>query len=168
MSQSHPACLPPEILLDDCQVKRTRGSGPGGQHRNKVETAIVITHIPTGIVGQASEKRSQNQNRVVAIERLRIGLALGVRRESSNRIPSETWKSRVKSSKIQVSTSHGDFPGLLAEALDFVNLNRFEVALAAKSLAVTTSQLIKFLKSHPAAWELVNRERIKHGLKRLN
>jgi protein subunit release factor B len=71
----HPAEIPIEQLLSQCTVKRTRGSGPGGQHRNKVETAIVIKHLPTNVIGQASEKRSQERNRETAVGRLRVNLA---------------------------------------------------------------------------------------------
>jgi hypothetical protein len=166
---THPACLPIEILLDACSVKRTRGSGPGGQHRNKVETAIVITHEPTGVVGQASEKRSQNTNREVAIERLRVNLALAVRsKDCSDARPSQLWCSRVKSRKIQVNPKHADFPALLAEALDFTDSHGFDVAAAAESLNVSTSQLIKFFKACPASFELVNRKRETLGLNRLS
>ena len=165
---THPARLPIELLLEACSVKRTRGSGPGGQHRNKVETAIVITHEPTGVVGQASEKRSQNQNREVAIERLRVNLALEVRSKSCfDARPSQLWSSRVKSRKIQVNPKHTDFPALLSEALDFTNSHGFDVAAAAEALEVSTSQLIKFFKACPASLDFVNRERERLGLKRL-
>ncbi len=164
----HPAQQSIETLLDECSVKRTRGSGPGGQHRNKVETAIVITHDSTGIVGQASEKRSQNQNKDAAIVRLRINLALGVRTDIvEDQITSELWRSRIRSRKIQVSVLHSDFPSLLSEALDWTFFHSLEIALAASSLGLSTSQLVKFIKLEPAAFEMINREREKIGMRRL-
>lgn len=65
--------LPPddETLLGECDVETYRGSGPGGQHRNRTETAVRLRHRPTGLVAQATERRSQGQNLGVALERLR-------------------------------------------------------------------------------------------------
>ena len=54
----------------DLKITFYRSSGPGGQRKNKVETAVRITHIPTGITASATEFRSQAQNRALALERL--------------------------------------------------------------------------------------------------
>lgn len=64
-----------DTLLAACDVDVFRGSGPGGQHRNKTESAVRLVHRPTGIVVQATERRSQSQNLGVALERLRERLA---------------------------------------------------------------------------------------------
>ena len=52
-----------------------RASGPGGQHRNRRETGVRLTHRPTGVVAQATERRSQSQNRALALERMLDKLA---------------------------------------------------------------------------------------------
>src|SRR6478735_5738430 len=75
----HPADLTPSKLLAECVVRRQRRSGPGGQHRNKVQTAVVLVHQPTGIRSEATEQRSQAVNQQVAIHRLRVKLAIRVR-----------------------------------------------------------------------------------------
>ena len=61
-------------LLKNVQIQTLRGSGPGGQHRNKVETAVRVVHIPTGITVTASEHRSQLRNKKLALERLQSRL----------------------------------------------------------------------------------------------
>jgi len=158
----HPAELPDAELLADCRLDRLRGRGPGGQHRNKVETGIRLTHGPTGTVATALERRSLEQNRARAVHRLRVALAVGCRtpREGG---PSERWRSRARGGRIAVNPSHADFPPLLAEALDAVAGAGGEVAAAAARLGVSTSQLVKLLKLEPAALGRVNADRASAG-----
>jgi hypothetical protein len=159
---AHPAQLPIDDLLADCDMRRTRRSGPGGQHRNKVETAVVIEHRPTAIHAEANERRSQEQNRQVALHRLRIKLAITHRTNPAS-VPSELWQARTAGGKLSVNGEHDDFPGLLAEALDWIAVAEFDLAGAAESLGVSSSQLVKLLKIEPETLALVNRERQAHG-----
>ncbi len=168
MTEIHPAGLPINQLLADCEIQRTRRGGPGGQHRNKVESAIVITHIPSKIIGQAGERRSQHENREVAVERLRLNLAIGLRTKVGEaQLPSELWRSRIIARKIAVSPQHADFPILIAEAMDFIEASHFDLSRAGHRLAVSNSQLIKFVKSVPAAFTWLNENREKLGLRSL-
>ena len=63
-----------EQLLAECDVETFRAGGPGGQHQNKTESAVRLTHRPTGIVVTARESRSQHRNRARALDRLRAAL----------------------------------------------------------------------------------------------
>lgn len=167
--RQHSAALPIDQLLKECEITRTQRSGPGGQHRNKVETAVVIRHLPTGISAEASERRSQSENQQVAVFRLRLNLALNVR--GSTRIdesPSELWRSRCRDGRVAVNSEHADFPAILAEALNVVAARQFDLKDAAVFLACTPSQLTKLLQQEPRAMAQVNQSRRELGLKPLH
>jgi hypothetical protein len=165
----HPAALPLAALLKQCEIRRQRRSGPGGQHRNKVETAVVITHQPTGIRGEASERRSQDLNRAMAVQRLRVKLALAIRSPApvgdvAAAQCSALWRSRLHGRQLHVSPAHADFPALLAEALDRLATCDFDCKLAADQLACTPSQLVKLLKLEAEALQQVNVARAARSL----
>jgi protein subunit release factor B len=58
-------------LLRECEVDTFRASGPGGQHVNKTESAVRVTHLPTGVVVTCREARSQHQNKATCLRKLR-------------------------------------------------------------------------------------------------
>ncbi len=166
-SNPHPAALDADTLLRDCDVTRGRASGPGGQHRNKVETAVTLTHRPTGVSATATERRNQEQNRKVALFRLRVALALQVRHDRSpDAPPSDLWRSRLekKTGRIACNPSHDDYPAMLAEALDALHACDHDAPRAAERLGCSTSQLVKLLKGEPKALPQVNRERATRGM----
>ena len=164
----HAAGVAAEELLRQCETERLRRSGPGGQRRNKVETGVRLRHRPTGIVAEACERRSQAENRRVALARLRIHLALEIRRPLEPSQPaSSLWQARLSDGRINVNPSHDDFPALLAEALDRIAAHQGDVKPAAEALRCTPSQLIKLLKKEARALPLVNRWRDEQGLGRL-
>jgi hypothetical protein len=166
---SHPAALDVARLLSECRIERGRRSGPGGQHRNKVETAIRICHQPSGITSEATERRSQEQNQQVAVRRLRLQLALHVRgTRQADEAPSSLWVSRCRGGRIAVSRDHEDFPALLAEAMDVLVACDMDTRRAAESLRVTPTQLTRLLKLEPHALPLVNKQRAIRGLHRLH
>src|SRR5690242_6880950 len=69
-----------QALLEGCRFDFYRGPGPGGQKRNKTSNSIRIVHVPTGITVIAGESRSQAENKLRAIRRLKLRLATDIRR----------------------------------------------------------------------------------------
>lgn len=148
----HPAALPDEALWAECTLGKSRSGGPGGQHRNKVETLVTITHEPTGIEAHAGERRSAVENKAVAFTRLRLALAVAIRMPvPTGDVRSDLWITRTPARRIVCSPSHRDFPSLLAEALDIIESTRFDPRKAAARLDVSPTQLVRFIAEHPPA-----------------
>ena len=74
-----------ESLERDSEVQFFVAGGPGGQHRNKVETGVRLRHVPSGMVVTATERRSQAANREAAFTRLAERLEAAMRPETPRR-----------------------------------------------------------------------------------
>lgn len=82
----------PSFTPAEIRVETFKASGPGGQHKNKRETAVRIRHLPSGITALATEHRSQARNKALALRRLELRVhALGEKRRP--RIPTFTPRS---------------------------------------------------------------------------
>ena len=100
---------------EDLKETFSRSAGPGGQHVNKVSTAVTLTHLPTGLSVTASDSRSQSANRLLAKKRL--SEKLSQKRESHlQKIRAEVSKARRRlalrspSKKGNSSRKKGDAP----------------------------------------------------------
>jgi hypothetical protein len=164
-AHGHPVRTPIDELLRECIVRHGRRRGPGGQHRNKTDSAVVILHEPTGVEGQAAERRSQIENHRMAVRRLRLNLAVQVRSaEDGEAAPSDLWRSRCRDGRIVCSVDHADFATLLAEALDVLAVRHGHFPSSAEQLGCTVSQLVKFLAKEPTALSAANDVRRRYGL----
>ena len=91
-----------ETLLGECRVETFRSGGPGGQHQNKTESGVRLTHLPTAISVTARDSRSQHRNRRIALVRLREALEEAGREETPRRptrVPVGEKRKRLEEKK---------------------------------------------------------------------
>ncbi len=98
--------LPAAALAAECDETFFTGGGPGGQHRNKTESAVRLLHRPTGAVATATERRSQAQNRTAALSRLRERLAALARRPKARKPTRPTRGSKER--RLADKRRHGE------------------------------------------------------------
>ncbi len=146
--------LSDEALLRQCREERYKASGPGGQRRNKVQTANKLHHPLSGLTAQAHESRSLQENRVRALHRLRERIAVEVRAPfnlDSPELPAELVAQLGAKGALAINRKNRVYPIVLATALDALKAADGSYAKAARSLGITTSQLLRFLKDDPEA-----------------
>lgn len=169
--------LTDEELMRRCEMSTFKASGPGGQHRNKRESAVRLKHLPTGLIAQAVEDRSQHMNRASALARLRMLLALNVRNSvnlESYSPPPELLRILPRKSTVRPSDSgpqigHNNPKFLLGlqALLDLIFAVEGSVSEAAKFLGLSTGALSRLILSDDSLRMAVNDLRASKGMKPL-
>lgn len=161
-------------LLAQCRVDLFRASGPGGQHRNRNDTGVRLVHGPSGVRAQATERRSQAQNRANALRRLRRGIALEARRpvdldryhpppRLQAILPFSTGAGEVPK-HARIGPSHRDFWTGARALLDLLEATGGAVSDAAAAIGCSTGQLSRVLASEPRLFAAANAIRERRGL----
>ena len=156
-------------LLADCDVQTYRASGPGGQNRNKVETAVRIRHRASGIAVTATESRSQAENRARALRRLRQALVLGVRSEveEGDGVPPAIAAIVDKNGRLAVGRRDARYLPAAGALLDVFLTKKGSVRDTAARVGVSTGNLSRFLVADDDLMPAANRIRAQFGLKPL-
>ncbi len=148
-----------EALLRLCREECFRASGPGGQHRNKTESAVRLSVLDGAVVGLCSEHRSQHRNRAEALRRLRIAIAMEMRLPIVDELidlpTKEIWKLGRKDRR---------YAAFIGHLLDVLAHHDWAVGLAAERLGTSTGKLIRRLSRDPQLWNVVNQARLRLGL----
>jgi hypothetical protein len=159
---------PDEKLLAQCMVETYRASGPGGQHRNKTESAVRLAHRPTGVVATATERRSQHENRHRALVRLRKAIALEVREAPPEGGPSGALAGALRDAAWpRISQKSPAYLVVAAQVLDHLEAAGGRVSDVAERLGASTASLVKFLSLDDDLWQVANRIRQRFGEKPL-
>ncbi len=152
------------LILDDkalsaqCEVHIYKASGPGGQHRNKVSSAVRLVHRPTGVTAIGQESRSQHENRRRALNRLRMKIACKVRGPvdlTCPKIPpvvrecifSPRGPNAGPTARVKVGRKDHRFWMVAAFALDVLDAAKGRVSPAAACIGITTGNFASLLSS---------------------
>ena len=138
-------------LIGQSEVDRYRASGPGGQHRNKTESAVRLRHKPSGISAIGEDSRSQSENKLHAVRRLRSAIALGLREPVlglEQYVPSKRLAAMVAAGTAPLGAKTkltGEYWAAIGELLDLLVAGGLEIATTAQRLGITTGALSKLL-----------------------
>ena len=158
--------LTDDQLLADCRFDISRGSGPGGQKRNKTSNAVHLVHLPTSLAVTATESRSQAENKMRAVRRLRFKLAADLREpiDLAHFEPPDWFLTLRHQTRVEVSYRHPLFAPTLGLVLDLLHALRGSPSAVAINLGVSTTAVIKLLEDEPIFWAAANRIRAEFSM----
>ena len=155
-----------EQILSECRREMSRGSGPGGQKRNKTSNAVCLVHIPTGLSVRAQETRSQNSNLKLALSRLRFLMVLEFRIALDEHFQIPDWLVQNRShGKLRIGPKSADYLKVIGTLLDMLAHHRWSLSQAAQAMGISTGNLASLLKNDEKLMAFVNARRRAIGLK---
>lgn len=148
-------------LLSACTQKGFQGSGPGGQHRNKTNTGVQLNLREYNLEIKSCEGRSAHENRVHALHRMQMALALKVRETPpAMEIP-------FPGSNGHIQTSNALFPLFVAHVFDIMATKQGDTKAAAQAFNISPSALVKILRQDKSCAEKLQSQRQAGGKQRL-
>ncbi len=155
-----PYALADADLLAECDASSSSTHSPGGQHRNKAESAVRLRHRPSGLVAQCEAHRDRADNRIEALRHLRLRLVL-----AHPGCADRAWLEPHRADgRLAIAPDHARFPLVVACCLDALAEARGQLATAAKALETTSSQLVRTLTADKSVHQAANAIRGEAGL----
>lgn len=158
--------LTDDALLAQCHWDVYRGSGPGGQKRNKTSNTVRLTHDLAGVSVTAGESRSQAENKMRALRRLRLKLAADLREpvELTTFEPPDWFLSIRREKRVEASHRHPLYAPAAGLVLDLLHALAGNPAAVAVNLGISTTAVVKLLEGEPQLWAAANRIRADLGM----
>ena len=147
------------LRLDDaglsavCELEFFKGTGPGGQKRNKTSSAVRASLPAWSVTATDCTERSQTRNRANALRKLRLELAM-----THRVVPAQAPE------RTACALTSADYPLWLARVLDIFEERAFAPREAAAQLGVSSSSLIKTFYRDPVLWQRLQKELSRRGL----
>jgi hypothetical protein len=150
-----------DALIAQCEVDRYRASGPGGQHRNKTESAVRLRHKLSFVTAIGEDSRSQAENKVHAVRRLRSAIALELREpvQLDGYTPSPRLAAFVAAGTAPLGAKTrltGEYWAAIGELLDLLVAGNLEIGTTAQRLGISTGALSKMLLHDDSVGRAVN------------
>ncbi|MCF0215399.1 MAG: peptide chain release factor [Fibrobacteraceae bacterium] len=140
-------------LLRACSLKGFQGKGPGGQHRNKTNTGVSLTLAPYNLEIRSVESRSAKENKVHALHRMQMALALQIRETPPEiEIP-------FPGSNGHIQPSNPLFPLFVAHVFDIMAAKNGDTKAAAAAFNISPSALVKILRQHKMCSEKLSQSK---------
>jgi len=141
-------------LLAQCAVDRLRGPGPGGQKRNKTESAVRLRHTASGLAAMAGESRSQHENKARALRRLRERIAFDLRAqvELDDYEPPPGLAALVEQEPVRKSEKwlrSADYLCAVAELIDLYQAAGCSLPEAARRIGASQGRLERLVRVDP-------------------
>lgn len=154
-----PYALPDAALLAQCRIDTFRAGGPGGQHTNKTESAVRLTHLASGTVVQSQNERDRMRNQVDALHRLRLRLAA-----TQRGVAEVAWlEKHRKGRQLKLGVNAQDFHLVVAVVLDALDRHTGVLSATAEELSISSSQIAKLLTADKEVHAAANVLRGRHG-----
>jgi hypothetical protein len=145
-------------LFAQCEFDRFRASGPGGQKRNVTESAVRLRHTPSGLSAEATESRSQHENRARALRKLRYAVALKLRAP----VVVERYKAPEElaaAARAGVGRRDARFLTAIASLFDLLEGVDWQLRTAAKALGTSTAAVSRLLEQDSIVFRAANERR---------